>query len=217
MTSHLGRSTSSGARKACGRHHSESPERKNPLTFDSYAELRDLFRALVETDAGRRCVVLTGAGGNFCSGGDVHEIIGPLTERDAARVCSKFTRMTGDLVKAMRALSTADRGRGRRNLRRCRGDSRDVVRLPPGNAAGQNGLLFTRVGLAGATWAPARFCRGSSVRGARPSCSLPVGRCWRTRGWPGDSSTGWSLRRSVEGIARTRYRNRLRDRRSRMQ
>jgi enoyl-CoA hydratase/carnithine racemase len=76
-------------------------ERKNPLTFDSYAELRDLFRALRETDAAR-CIVLTGAGGNFCSGGDVHEIIGPLTERDAAGLL-EFTRMTGDLVKAMRA------------------------------------------------------------------------------------------------------------------
>ena len=76
-------------------------ERKNPLTFDSYAELRDLFRALRETDAAR-CIVLTGAGDNFCSGGDVHEIIGPLTERDAAGLL-EFTRMTGDLVKAMRA------------------------------------------------------------------------------------------------------------------
>ena len=76
------------------------PERKNPLTFESYAELRDLFRALAEVDA-VRCIVLTGAGGNFCSGGDVHEIIGPLTER-AAEGLLEFTRMTGDLVKAMR-------------------------------------------------------------------------------------------------------------------
>ena len=76
------------------------PERKNPLTFDSYAELRDLFRDLVGVDA-VRAIVLCGAGGNFCSGGDVHEIIGPLTERDAAGLL-EFTRMTGDLVKAMR-------------------------------------------------------------------------------------------------------------------
>jgi enoyl-CoA hydratase/carnithine racemase len=76
------------------------PERKNPLTFESYAELRDLFRALAEVDA-VRCIILTGAGGNFCSGGDVHEIIGPLTERDAKGLL-EFTRMTGDLVKAMR-------------------------------------------------------------------------------------------------------------------
>jgi enoyl-CoA hydratase/carnithine racemase len=77
------------------------PERKNPLTFESYAELRDLFRALAATLA-LRCVVLTGAGGNFCSGGDVHEIIGPLTTRDYEGAL-EFTRMTGELVKAMRA------------------------------------------------------------------------------------------------------------------
>jgi enoyl-CoA hydratase/carnithine racemase len=77
------------------------PERKNPLTFESYAELRDLFRALAQaTDV--RAVVVTGAGGNFCSGGDVHEIIGPLTAMDMAGLL-RFTRMTGDLVKAMRA------------------------------------------------------------------------------------------------------------------
>src|SRR5260370_1334486 len=76
------------------------PERKNPLTFESYAELRDLFRDLVGADA-VRAIVLCGAGGHFCSGGDVHEIIGPLTERDAAGLL-EFTRMTGDLVKAMR-------------------------------------------------------------------------------------------------------------------
>lgn len=77
------------------------PERKNPLTFDSYAELRDLFRALVyasDIDA----VVIKGAGGNFCSGGDVHEIIAPLTKM-SMRELMAFTRMTGDLVKAMRA------------------------------------------------------------------------------------------------------------------
>ena len=76
------------------------PERKNPLTFDSYAELRDLFRALVDADA-VKAVVLAGAGGNFSSGGDVHEIIGPLT-RMAMPELLRFTRMTGDLVKAMR-------------------------------------------------------------------------------------------------------------------
>jgi enoyl-CoA hydratase/carnithine racemase len=77
------------------------PERKNPLTFDSYAELRDTFSELTYTD-GVKCVVLTGAGGNFCSGGDVHEIIGPLTKMDESGLL-RFTRMTGDLVKAMRA------------------------------------------------------------------------------------------------------------------
>jgi enoyl-CoA hydratase/carnithine racemase len=77
------------------------PDRKNPLTFDSYAELRDLFRALVYARE-VKAVVVAGAGGNFSSGGDVHEIIGPLTEMDIPALLD-FTRMTGDLVKAMRA------------------------------------------------------------------------------------------------------------------
>ncbi len=77
------------------------PERKNPLSFDSYAELRDLFRTLVYAPD-VHAVVLTGEGGNFCSGGDVHEIIGPLTKLDMPGLLT-FTRMTGDLVKAMRA------------------------------------------------------------------------------------------------------------------
>src|SRR5688572_1599339 len=77
------------------------PERKNPLTFDSYAELRDTFRALVYARE-VKAVVVAGAGGNFSSGGDVHEIIGPLTGMDMPGLLD-FTRMTGDLVKAMRA------------------------------------------------------------------------------------------------------------------
>ena len=76
------------------------PERKNPLTFDSYPELRDFFLQLKE-EKDIRAVVLTGSGGNFCSGGDVHEIIAPLT-RMAPPQLLEFTRMTGDLVKAMR-------------------------------------------------------------------------------------------------------------------
>jgi enoyl-CoA hydratase/carnithine racemase len=76
------------------------PERKNPLTFDSYAELRDLFRELAAERA-VKAIVITGAGGNFCSGGDVHEIIGPLTRMDPPRLLD-FTRLTGDLVMAMR-------------------------------------------------------------------------------------------------------------------
>jgi enoyl-CoA hydratase/carnithine racemase len=76
------------------------PERKNPLTFESYAELRDHFRALVNASE-IRAVVLTGAGGNFCSGGDVHEIIGRLVKMNP-RELLEFTQMTGDLVKAMR-------------------------------------------------------------------------------------------------------------------
>jgi enoyl-CoA hydratase/carnithine racemase len=77
------------------------PEKKNPLTFESYAELRDTFRALVDSED-VRAVLLTGAGENFCSGGDVLEIIAPLTERDMKGLLA-FTRMTGDVVKAIRA------------------------------------------------------------------------------------------------------------------
>ncbi|MDN5926995.1 MAG: enoyl-CoA hydratase family protein [Hyphomicrobiales bacterium] len=82
----------------------DRPERKNPLTFESYAELRDLFRQLSYADD-VKSVVVTGAGENFCSGGDVHEIIGPLVrmqEADDIPGLLAFTRMTGDLVKAMR-------------------------------------------------------------------------------------------------------------------
>jgi enoyl-CoA hydratase/carnithine racemase len=78
----------------------DRPERKNPLTFESYAELRDLFLAL-QTESAIKTVVLSGAGGNFCSGGDVHEIIGPLTKMTMPELLA-FTRMTGDVVKAMR-------------------------------------------------------------------------------------------------------------------
>ena len=77
------------------------PERKNPLTFESYAELRDTFRALTHAPA-VKAVVLTGEGENFCSGGDVHDIIGPLTKMNVDGLLN-FTRMTGDLVRAMRA------------------------------------------------------------------------------------------------------------------
>jgi enoyl-CoA hydratase/carnithine racemase len=76
------------------------PERKNPLTFESYAELRDFFKAL-QSEKTIKAIVITGAGGNFCSGGDVHEIIGPLTRMKLPELL-EFTRMTGDVVKAMR-------------------------------------------------------------------------------------------------------------------
>ncbi|MGB7418631.1 MAG: enoyl-CoA hydratase family protein [Erythrobacter sp.] len=78
----------------------DRPERKNPLTFESYAELRDLFRTLVYAPQ-VHVVIFASNGGNFCSGGDVHEIIGPLVAMDMPELL-KFTRMTGDLVKAMR-------------------------------------------------------------------------------------------------------------------
>ena len=77
------------------------PDKKNPLTFESYRELGHTFRALTDMDD-VRAVVITGAGGNFCSGGDVHEIIGPLVEMDADGL-REFTAMTGELIKAMQA------------------------------------------------------------------------------------------------------------------
>ncbi len=80
------------------------PDRKNPLTFESYAELRDFFRALHYADD-INAVVFASNGGNFCSGGDVHDIIGPLVGMDMKELLA-FTRMTGDLVKAMLNCST---------------------------------------------------------------------------------------------------------------
>ena len=123
------------------------PERKNPLTFESYAELRDMFRALVYTPA-VKAVVVAGAGGNFSSGGDVHEIIGPLTAMDMPGLLA-FTRMTGDLVKAMRgcpqpivaALDGVCVGAGA--ILAMASDMR--VATP----ATKTAFLFTRVGLAG--------------------------------------------------------------------
>ncbi|NHZ41054.1 enoyl-CoA hydratase family protein [Massilia aquatica] len=123
------------------------PERKNPLTFDSYAELRDLFRALAYADD-VKTVVITGAGENFCSGGDVHDIIGPLTQLDMPGLLA-FTRMTGDLVKAMRAcpqpLISAVDGicAGAGAILALSSD----MRL--GTARSKTAFLFTRVGLAG--------------------------------------------------------------------
>jgi len=123
------------------------PERKNPLTFDSYAELRDLFRAMVRS-ADVKAIVLIGAGENFCSGGDVHEIIGPLTKLDKKGLLN-FTRMTGDLVKAMRAcpqpIVAAIDGTcaGAGALLALASD----IRL--GTARSKIAFLFTRVGLAG--------------------------------------------------------------------
>jgi len=78
----------------------DRPTRRNPLTFDAYAELRDLFRALALAED-VKAVVVTGSGGHFCSGGDVHEIIGPLTAMSMPQLLA-FTRMTGDVVLAMR-------------------------------------------------------------------------------------------------------------------
>src|SRR5262245_55260216 len=128
------------------------PERKNPLTFESYAELRDTFGALTHVD-GVKAIVIAGAGGNFCSGGDVHEIIGPLVamhERGDANGLLAFTQMTGEVVKAMRAcpqpiIAAVDGV--------CAGAGAILamaadIRL--GTAASKVAFLFARVGLAGA-------------------------------------------------------------------
>ncbi len=123
------------------------PERKNPLTFASYAELRDLFRRLSYVDE-VRAIVLQGAGDNFCSGGDVHEIIGPLTQMAMPDLLA-FTRMTGDLVKAMRAcpqpvISAVDGV--------CAGAGAIMAMasdLRLGTARSKTAFLFNRVGLAG--------------------------------------------------------------------
>jgi enoyl-CoA hydratase/carnithine racemase len=123
------------------------PDRKNPLTFDSYAEMRDLFRAMSQS-ADIKVVVITGSGENFCSGGDVHEIIGPLTELKMPGLLA-FTRMTGDLVKAMRAcpqpIIAAIDGV-------CAGAGAILAMasdLRLGTARSKTAFLFTRVGLAG--------------------------------------------------------------------
>jgi enoyl-CoA hydratase/carnithine racemase len=123
------------------------PERKNPLTFESYAELRDLFGDLkYATDV--HAVVVTGGGNNFCSGGDVHEIIGPLMQLAMPELLM-FTRMTGDLVKAMRAcpqpvIAAVDGI--------CAGAGAIMAMASDmriGTARSKTAFLFNRVGLAG--------------------------------------------------------------------
>jgi enoyl-CoA hydratase/carnithine racemase len=145
---------------ALGRVVLNRPERKNPLTFESYAELRDLFRSLASphpnpppragegTERPIRTIVISGAGDNFCSGGDVHDIIGPLTTMNTTGLLA-FTRMTGDLVKAMRAcpqtIVAAVDGV-------CAGAGAIIAMvsdLRVGTARSRTSFLFNRVGLAG--------------------------------------------------------------------
>jgi enoyl-CoA hydratase/carnithine racemase len=123
------------------------PERKNPLTLDSYAELRDTFRQLTYVEE-VKAVVITGAEGNFCSGGDVRDIIGPLTTAKIVEVL-EFARMTGDVVKAMREcpqpiIAAVDGV--------CAGAGAILAMaadLRYGTAASKTAFLFVRVGLAG--------------------------------------------------------------------
>jgi len=124
------------------------PERKNPLTFESYNELRATFHRLDQTYS-VKAVIITGAGGNFCSGGDVHEIIGPLTKMDHSGLL-EFTTMTGDLVRAMRAcpqpIIAAVEGV-------CAGAGAILAMASDLRLASPNtktAFLFTRVGLSGA-------------------------------------------------------------------
>ncbi|MBE70584.1 MAG: enoyl-CoA hydratase [Thalassospira sp.] len=125
----------------------DRPDRKNPLTFDSYAELRDTFRDLVYADD-VKAVVFGSNGGNFCSGGDVHDIIGPLIDKDMKGLL-EFTRMTGDLVKAIIAcgkpvIAAVDGV--------CVGAGAIIAMasdLRLATAASKTAFLFTRVGLAG--------------------------------------------------------------------
>ena len=124
------------------------PERKNPLTFESYDELRATFYSL-DHDYRVKAVVLRGAGGNFCSGGDVHEIIGPLTKMNCEGLL-RFTRMTGDLVRAMRrcpqpiiaAVDGVCAGAGA-----ILAMASDIRFAKPGT---KTAFLFSRVGLSGA-------------------------------------------------------------------
>ena len=125
----------------------DRPEKKNPLTFESYAELRDLFRALGDA-SDVRAIVLTGAGGNFSSGGDVFEIIEPLTKMAMPDLLA-FTRMTGDVVKAMRRcpqpIIAAIDGV-------CAGAGAIIAMASDiriGTAKAKVAFLFNRVGLAG--------------------------------------------------------------------
>jgi enoyl-CoA hydratase/carnithine racemase len=123
------------------------PDRKNPLTFESYAELRDTFRALIDCDD-VKAVVFASNGGNFCSGGDVHDIIRPLLDMDMKALLA-FTRMTGDLVKAIRGcpqpvIAAVDGV--------CVGAGAMIALfsdLRLGTPDAKTAFLFTRVGLAG--------------------------------------------------------------------
>jgi len=161
------------------------PERKNPLTFESYAELRGLFRTMAHADD-VKVVVLNGAGENFCSGGDVHEIIGPLTKLDMPGLLA-FTQMTGDLVKAMRtcpqpiiaAIDGICVGAGA--ILALASD----IRL--GTARSKTAFLFTRVGLAGCDMGACAILPRVIGQG-RASELLYTG-----RNLPGDEAERWGF------------------------
>jgi enoyl-CoA hydratase/carnithine racemase len=180
----------------------DRPDRKNPLTFDSYAELRDTFRRLSYVHE-IKTVVVTGAGENFSSGGDVMDIIGPLVrlkEKGRIDALLAFTRMTGDLVKAMRAcpqpiIAAVDGV--------CVGAGAIVAMasdLRIGTARSRVAFLFVRVGLSGADMGACamlpRIIGQGSTRGGRSAGRRRSG---------GASTTDWSRRR---GCSRSRWRGR---------
>lgn len=164
------------------------PEKKNPLTFESYRELTDFFLAAQKEEA-VKAIVVTGAGGNFSSGGDVFEIIGPLVAMDTKDLL-KFTRMTGELVKTMRAcpqpVIAAIDGI-------CAGAGAIIAMasdLRLGTAETKIAFLFNRVGLAGCDMGACAMLPRIIGQGAPPSCSIPAG-CSRARTpSAGASSTG---------------------------
>ncbi|MBW8896722.1 MAG: enoyl-CoA hydratase family protein [Massilia sp.] len=161
------------------------PERKNPLTFASYAELGELFRALAQAED-VKAVIITGAGENFCSGGDVHDIIGPLTKLDMPGLLT-FTRMTGELVKAMRAcpqpvIAAIDGV--------CAGAGAMLALasdLRYGTARSKTAFLFTRVGLGGADMGACALL--PRVIGQGRAAEL----LYSGRSMPGDEAERWGF------------------------
>ena len=161
----------------------DRPERKNPLTFDSYAELTGTFLSLGDADD-VRAVVLTGAGGNFCSGGDVHEIIGPLVamrdrgDTEGLRAFHADDRRPG---QGHARLPAADRRGRRRHLRRAPARS---WRWPATSGSARRGARSASCSSGSAcrapTWARARCCRASSARGG-PASSSTRGASWTGR------------------------------------
>ena len=163
----------------------DRPEKKNPLTFESYAELRDTFKSL-KTSTDVRSIVLTGAGGNFCSGGDVHEIIGPLVAMDRAGL-QRFTRMTGDVVIAMlespQIIVAAIDGV-------CAGAGAALAMASDirfGTARSKVAFLFVRVGLAGCDMGACAVLPRIIGRG-RAAELLYTG-----RSMPGDEAQQWGF------------------------
>jgi len=148
------------------------PDKKNPLTFESYAEIASIFRAAAK-DKSLKAFVITGEGGNFCSGGDVFEIIGPLVAMNTVDLL-EFTRMTGEAVKAMRQCPQPIIAGDRRDLRGRGRDPRDGVRHADRYRESQRSHSCSIAwGSPVATWAPARSCRASLAKAARRNSSTP--------------------------------------------